>query len=220
MASYKELLKLLLPHGVYSDSDDSTHGKDLSAHGGGLDACQGDADALVGEIFPDATSALLDDWERVYGLEQLDKPTFQRLQNLLSMINARGGLSRAHIQAALRPFAGYDVGIDEFMVFRCDDPRCLTDSGMYAMEEDQVFKFFVRVSPAQVKTAGYSLGMTQEVVNRVKPAHTQGIVDSGQYGFFCDDLNSLTDLALIGIVVGGFFCDDPNSKTDYTFLGQ
>lgn len=218
--TYLELLKLLLPHGAYSGSDLSGHGKDLSVHAGGLDGCQGNADALFGEISPDTASALLEDWERVYGLEQSEKPVFQRLQNLLSAINARGGLSRAHIRASLRPFTGYDVDIEEFMVFRCDDPRCLTDSGMSAMEENQVFKFFVRVDPAQVKTAGYSLGMIQGMVDRIKPAHTQGIVDSGQYGFFCDDPSSLTDLTLLGTVVGGFFCDDPGSKTDYTFLGQ
>lgn len=218
--TYLELLRLLLPHGCYSDSDLSEHLKDLTVLAGGLDGCQGNADALFGEIFPDTAATLLADWERVYGLTQTDKPTFQRLQNLLAIINIRGGLSVPHIQAAVRPFIGCDADINEFMVFRCDDTRCLTDSGMYAMEAEQAFKFFVRVDPAKVKTAGYNLGTIQEVINRVKPAHAQGIVDSGQYGFFCDDPNSLTDLTLLGTVIGGFFCDDPNSKTDYTFLGQ
>lgn len=218
--TYLDILKLLLPHGTYSDSDTSGHGKDISVHADGLSACQVNAESLLSEIFPDAADALLEDWERVYGLTQADKPTFQRLQNLLGIINARGGLSRSHIQAALRPFTGYDADIDEFMVFRCDDHRCLTDSGMYAMDEDQIFRFFVRVDPARIQTVGYNLGMVQDVVNLIRPAHTQGIVDSGQYGFFSDDPNSLTDLTLLGTVVGGFFCDDPNSKTDFTFLGQ
>lgn len=215
---YLDLLKLLLPHGAYSDSDTSGHGKDLSVHAEGLNACQANADALFSEIFPDAADALLEDWERVYGLSQSDKPGFQRLQTLLAIINARGGLSVPHIQAALKPFIGIDAQIEEYMVFRCDDPRCLTDYSKYGTEEDYIYQFRVFVDNGLLQTVGYNAATIQEVINRIKPAHTTGILDTGQYGFFCDDPASLTDLTLLGDGGLGFFCDDSKSLTDFTFL--
>lgn len=195
--TFLELLKLLLPYGVYSDVSEAEYLKDLSVHADALELCQDNSEALLNECFPDSTDQFLSSWERVYGLNQSDKPAFQRFQNLLAAVNARGGVSRAYIQGALRPFVGYDVEIEEYMVFRADDPRCLTDGDKYALDENYVFQFAVKIDNALITTIGYDSAAVQEAINRVKPAHTTGLLDTGSYGFFCDSVNSLTDLTLL-----------------------
>jgi uncharacterized protein YmfQ (DUF2313 family) len=150
-------------------------------------------------MFPDTTDELLTDWERVYGLVQADLPLFQRLQNFLSAYRREPRLDVPYMKEVVRPFVGYDVEVEEYMVFRCDDPRCLTDHDKYALDEDYVFQFTVIIDNALIQTVGYDPAAVQTAMNKAKPAHTNGVLDTGSAGFFCDDPNSLTDLTLLAI---------------------
>jgi len=198
--TYLELLQLLLPHGVYTEDAASLHAKDLAVAAASLDRGQANADYLAeDEIYPDKTDVLLAEWERVYGLNQTDKPRFQRLQNLAAAVSAQGGLSPAHIRAALKPFVGYDVVVEDYGLLRADDPESLTDSMSFAFDEDYVYQFAVKIDNALIFTSGYSAAAIQAVIDKCKPAHTRGVLDTGVYGFFCDDPNSLTELTLLAI---------------------
>lgn len=196
--NYRDLLKSLLPYGAYSDDSASLHETDLAVNAGSLDGAQANADGLYGEVFPDSTSALLDRWERVYGLKQADRPLYLRTQILMAAINASRGLSIAHLQAALYRFFGYNVAVTDYMAFRADDPACLTDGDKYALEADYVFQFDVTIDNALITTAGYDQDVIADVVYKWKPAHTVAYIHFG-IGFFCDSPLSLTDTTLLAV---------------------
>jgi uncharacterized protein YmfQ (DUF2313 family) len=190
----EDVLKLLLPIELGgSDADDR------AVEGKHIDHIIELSDQLLKEMFPDDTDELLTDWERVYGLVQADLPLFQRLQNFLSAYRREPRLDVLYIKEVVRPFVGYDVEVEEYMVFRCDDPRCLTDDDKFALEEDHVFQFTVIIDNALIQTVGYDPAAVQTAMNKAKPAHTNGVLDTGSAGFFCDDPNSLTDLTLLAI---------------------
>lgn len=193
-----ELLKLLLPFGVYSDSADSVTAKDLAVHAGGVDACQSNADALFVEISPDTTDSLLAEWERVYGLDS-ESPIYQRLQSLIAAINARNGYSIPHIQAALRPFVGYDVDIEDYAYFWSEESDTSDDGSdvdYYAGDEDTVFTFTVAIDQELVTTDGFDAVAIQTMIDKIRPAHANGLLDLGGDGFYSEDDDSLSDLTL------------------------
>lgn len=64
---HADLLKLLLPPSSI-DPNGPAIGAELSAEGSALDIAQWAADQILVEMDPRTTSALLADWERVYGL--------------------------------------------------------------------------------------------------------------------------------------------------------
>ncbi|TAN61355.1 DUF2313 domain-containing protein [bacterium] len=198
--TFYELLQLLLPQGCYAEDAESLHLRDVDVTASALGGVQSNADVLTEEIiFPSEASVLLSEWERVYKLVQADKPVFQRLQNLTSAINARGSLTTKYMQEALLPFFGYNVDIIEYGAFRADDPNSLTDTSAYALDEVYMYQFTVKADNALMLTGGYNPVMVQQAINKAKPAHTRGILDTGIYGFFCDDPNSLTELTLLAI---------------------
>ena len=168
----KDSIKQLFPlelGGVFDE--------DIVIEGDHLDNAETRAGDLLTEMFPDTVDELLADWERVYGLVQSSLPTYQRLQNLLAKVRLRPRLDRSYIQSCVFPFVGYTVEIEEYMMFRCDDPLCLTDDDEFAMDEDGLFQFTVIIDPALVETAGYNLPDIQETLDRIKPAHTQAIIE-------------------------------------------
>lgn len=190
--SHKDVLNKLIPLDLEGDAD-----LDLEVEGKQLDEVQARGDDLLVEMFPNTTAELLPDWEELYDLKQAEKPDFQRSQNLLSAVNDRGGITNAVIVEAVRPFVGYDVVVEEYMVFRCDDPRSLTDSGLYAFDEDGLYTTTVYIDNALITTDGYDPAAVIVAINKVKQSHVNVVLDTGLYGFFCDDPNSLTDLTLL-----------------------
>ena len=193
--SHSDILKLLMP--IYLDT---CCDEDIELEGLHLDLAQASAEVLLTEMFPGTAEILLSRWEEIYGiLVDESKPLFQRRQNLLAKINARAGLSRIHIQTALRPYVGYDVDIEEYHVPRCDDPGTLTDDERYAMDDQLIWQFTVYIDNSLLQTVGYAAADIQKIIDQVKPAHTQGILNTGIAGFFADHPDSLTDSTLLAL---------------------
>lgn len=192
---HKDVLNLLFPCELGGD-----HQLDMEVEGTALDRAMASALQLRLEMFPDTTELLLERWEKVYGIiPDPAKPLFQRQQLLRAKYNARGGISRRHLQAALRPFVGYDVEIEEYHVARCDDPNTLTDDQLFALDPALIWQFRIYIDNTLLQTAGYNPADIQRIINEMKPAHTQGILDTGTAGFFCDNPDSLTDLTFLAL---------------------
>jgi uncharacterized protein YmfQ (DUF2313 family) len=112
--SHADLLKQLLPAAY--DSTGVHLCADIAAHGKRLDDFQALASTLAAELDPRATTILLPDWERAYGLPGLslmDAVTIdQRRAALVARINETGGLSKPYFTSILVA-AGYEAVIDQ-----------------------------------------------------------------------------------------------------------
>ncbi|NVM78913.1 uncharacterized protein YmfQ (DUF2313 family) [Duganella sp. SG902] len=126
MYKHADYLKLLLPAVSYDPAAPQLSAE-LAAEGRQLDAVQASAAVLLQEMDPRTTVALLDDWERVYGLpdEGLMAATTveERQARLVTKVNQTGGLSKAYIQSLLEQ-AGYTVIIDEPRGFFAGENAC------------------------------------------------------------------------------------------------
>lgn len=191
---HKDILKLLFSFELGGEFE-----KDIEIEGKHLDAAQVRAEDILKEIFSDTAVDLLSAWERVYALYQSELPLYQRIQNLLTAVRKKNRLDIKYLQSIVYPFVGYDVEITDYMIFRCDDPRCLTDSDVYAFDNDLIWQFTIKIDNALVQTPGYNPALVQTAIDDAKPAHTRGVLDTGTYGFFCDDTNSVTDLTLLAL---------------------
>lgn len=132
-------LKQLFP--VYLGSE---HDTDLAVDGRSLDRAQQSIDTLLREVFPDTTSGLLLDWERVLGLTPgPDDPMLYRLEQVARKIRERGGLSIAYF-IELAASIGYTITIIEPKPFMAGWGRC----GDLIYSEDVIYQWGV-VLPSQ-----------------------------------------------------------------------
>lgn len=138
---------------------------------------------LVDEAFPDTTTQLLPNWERIAGLpdscsELGDTYEIRRL-NLISKLRARGGQSIAYfigVAAAL----GYTITITEFMPFQCGisdagDPCC--DSNWRFVFQvnaplNTIIYFRAGASSANEPLETWGNTRLECVINLLKPAQT------------------------------------------------
>ncbi len=181
--TYGELLKFLLPHGVYSEDAGSLHVKDLSVAAAALTAAEANADDLTeDEIYPDKTDELLHEWERVYGISpDTDIPWQARIDNLMASVRAVGGLTKGYF-IGLAARLGYTVTIEEFEPFMAG----WSEAGDTLYTDDAVYCWRVTVANSGIKSyffeagisgAGDELGWSSDtflesLFNRLKPAHT------------------------------------------------
>lgn len=178
--NYSELLRLLLPYDCYSDSDLSTHAKDIAVHAGRLNNLQENADALHSEIYPNITHTLLPAWERVYNIIPYNNTQYeQRINNLLTAIRGKGELSKEYF-ISLATRLGYQITIEEFVPFMAG----WSEAGDEIYIEDIIYIWEVIASntgmsffEAGIACAGDSLGYVNDsdfenIFNRLKPAHT------------------------------------------------
>lgn len=181
--TYLELLKLLLPHGVYAEDAGSLNVKDLAVAAAALDRAQANADDFTeDEIYPDKTDELLDEWERVYGItSDTDIPWQARIDNLMASVRAVGGQTKGYfIDLAAR--LGYTISIEEFEPFMAG----WSEAGDTLYTDDAVYCWLTNVADSGIKSyffeagiscAGDELGWSSDtslesLFNRLKPAHT------------------------------------------------
>lgn len=181
--TYLELLKLLLPHGVYAEDAASLHVKDLAVVAAALDRTQANADDITeDEIYPDRVDELLPEWERVYGITpDTDSPRQSRIDNLMASVSAVGGQTKDYfIELAAR--LGYTVTIEEFEPFMAG----WSEAGDKVYVEDIVYCWQVNVVDSGIKSYFFEAGISdagdllnwfsdafiEGLFNRLKPAHT------------------------------------------------
>lgn len=192
---HRNVLKLLFPIELGGDFD-----TDIEIEGAHLDAVQANAEILLAEIHPDTTVKLLSRWEEIYGLAVNElTPEYLRRQSLMAKINTDIGISAAALQKAIKRIIGYEPVVENYHVPRCDDPFTLTDHERFAFDDNLVYQITVNIDNGLVTEPGYSKAVVQLTINDIIPAYAIGILDTGEYGFFCDDSGSLTDLTLIAI---------------------
>ena len=169
--SHKDVLKLLFPleiGGVF-DSDVSIEGKHL-------DDAETSGAALLNEAFADQTSALISEWERVYGIVPSATSTIQYRRN--AVIQKMRTLGRLDIQffIGLAAAVGYTVNIEEVVP---------NDTG-YGYESIWIWRVHVPIGskPLYYFRAGQSragdplltwdkANVLEGIINEFKPAHTQ-----------------------------------------------
>lgn len=182
--TYLELLKLLLPQGVYTEDAASLTIKDLSVAASALEAAQANADDIIeDEIWADAADEFLPEWERLYGITPDAAIAYSaRIDNLMAAVRATGGMTRGYY-IGLAATLGYTITIDEFMPFMAGWSEVGVDA-LYT--EDSVYVWQVSVSNsstpqyrlrAGVSRAGdrllyFSDDFFEALFNRLKPAHT------------------------------------------------
>ena len=106
---HSEVLKLLFP----LKDIGGTFVQDIGIEGDHLDALKTSADALLLELFPDTTTTLIADWERVYGIIPPDGATLaDRRLAVVQKKRLRRKLNRAYF-VALAATVGYTITIEE-----------------------------------------------------------------------------------------------------------
>lgn len=141
MSTHVDLLKRLLPP-VSLDPNGKNIGIQLEAEGAMFDRVSAYADLILDEADPRSTSALMPDWERVYGLPDTcaggDQTSAERRTMLVMRASLQGGLSKPWF-IALAARLGYPITIDEL------HPHHTEDDTEYAATDEQ-YEFIWRVN--------------------------------------------------------------------------
>lgn len=157
------------------------HSADLAIDGAHLDAAQRSGETLLAEIFPDQTSRLLADWERVLGIVPgADYPLQFRRELVVRKIRERGGLSRSYF-IGLAAALGYTIEIIEpipFMVGwgrigdRMDGADVCYQWGVRILGQP-VYRFRVGESAVGERLLWWrSQTLLEDIIRELKPAHT------------------------------------------------
>ncbi len=157
------------------------HEATLAVDGRSLDAARQSIDTLLREVFPDTTSGMLPDWERVLGLSPgADDPVIYRLEQVVRKMRERGGLSISYF-IELAASIGYAISIEEPKPFMAGvgqagqevmDPLVIYEWGV-AMPSRPVYSFTAGQSAAGDPLSWWDGDERLEQIFRdLKPAHT------------------------------------------------
>lgn len=167
---YKKTMVKLCPEGsLWPTEDTSTWVTLLEALAQEYARTDSSSVELATESFPDTTSTLLPNWERVMGLPDIfSDPTAsedERRDTVLAKIRARGGQSADYLSELIDTM-GYVNSIEECYPFVADKGQ----TGEYLFDETWMYHFIVRVDgpvPDQ--------DLFEARVRSLQPAHTVSI---------------------------------------------
>ncbi len=145
LEAFAEAFKKLLPSGIAwnwkGDIHSSFHKliKGLASEFWQVDA---DADAISYDMLPQNTAVMLEDWEYIAGLPgpcaDLASTTSGRRNQLLAKLRMQGGATKKYMIARAAD-AGYDIDIQEYRAFNCEE-NC---EEPLSADEDWEFVFYV-----------------------------------------------------------------------------
>lgn len=145
---------------------------------------------LLNESDPRTATETLEDWERTYALETVSGDSIiVRRARILTAVRSQLGCRPADFQEALAPILDLDSA--DVDVIERSRAFCITVG-----DDDEIFKFFIYRDPSLPGTP--NIDEAQEVVDRMKPAHTEGFIIES-INFLCDDANNLCDRDLLGV---------------------
>lgn len=195
MIDFVRLLHLYMPIGWWEDGGEY-YSLQLQAEAQTLEFIDGLVDELLLEMDPANANVLLSRWEEVYDLHPAaGESTAKRRARLLEAV--------ARVPLLTQLYMGEQIGqlvdpvsyaVIEHSPFLCDDPDSLTD----ALGLEMQWTFYVALVRAEAVPAGIDdeLREEQELLERIEPAHAEGIVCFDD--FLTDDAFSLTDRDLLG----------------------
>jgi Uncharacterized protein conserved in bacteria len=179
----QQLIRLTPPGSAFTTESTSNWVKLLSAIAQTCERVDANAVLLLDEAFPDTTTLLLPNWERVAGLpdecsELGDTYEVRRLK-LIQKLTSRGGQAKDYfieVAAAL----GYTVTITEFRPFRIGisrigDPLCNEDWWFVWQVNsalNTIIWFRASKSGAGEPLASWGNVRLECIMNKYKPAHT------------------------------------------------
>lgn len=146
---------------------------------------------LVEEADPRTASELLPEHERELDLETDDATLTEadRRARVVARLIARQRYRPSDFQLALAPLLGQDAADVEVIERTAAEAAAMGDPR-------EIYRFFVYRDPGLPGT--YQLDAAQELVDKIKPSHTQGhVIES--VDFLCDDPLSLCDRDLLGV---------------------
>jgi uncharacterized protein YmfQ (DUF2313 family) len=186
MITHADLLKLLLPPVAY-DKTGITLSAELEAEGTQLDSFAAFVESLLEEIDPRTTTALLEDWERVYGLpDACGGPDAaasieERRAYLVAKVAETGGLSKAYFERLAAVLGYQDTEISRYPLVTCasscesavrDDLRWRFAWRVNLPHEGDNYSVFRADSTCTTSVDFYLTGVLECVFQRLKPAHT------------------------------------------------
>lgn len=176
MSVNKDTLRLLFPVELGGD-----HDADLALDAKHLDIAQASAETLLTEMFPDTTSQLLADWERVLGITPgADDPLQYRRDRVVQKIREKGGLSIPYF-IRLAESLGSVVEIVEPVPFMsdwgCADDELFDETVVYQwglkIYNQPIYEFCADTSCADELLLWFNeQTVLEELFKQLKPAHT------------------------------------------------
>ncbi len=181
--AFARMLKALLPPSkLWRLDPDSNLSKALLASGDELARIDERGRDLLEEGDPQTTTELLPDFERVLGLSS-DGTDDERRARIVSRLVRRQRFRPIDFQTTLAPLLGQDP----------EDVVVIEQGRAFAIsvgDDREIFRFFIYRDPGE--PGDYDLETAQDLVDRMKPAHTSGhVIES--LSFLCDDPESLCD---------------------------
>ena len=183
---YTHALQGLLPFGpAWPREPEAVLTKLLEAWAIELSRVDNTANELLEDIYPNTTTSLLPDWERVTGMPNfcltLGNTIVERRQDVLAILTSRGGQSPQYfIDVAAK--LGYTITITEFLFdpFRVGisavGDALNGESGVYVWQVNSqlnTVQFFrVGFSGTGDALASWSNDRLECIINKFKPAHT------------------------------------------------
>lgn len=174
---------------AYQATDNTVGQADAMAIGAHAAYAQYIATAIVAEAFLDSASYLLEEWENMLGLafEPALSTAARRTRLVAAWRSLRGG-SPQSIKSAIDALL---TAPDECSVVE-NTPAAVT------AWPANIFMFAVVVPGNYTYGVPGWLAKAQVVLDKAKPAHTQGNL-TNVVGFYCDDAGSLTDLTVLAL---------------------
>ncbi|MBS9777205.1 MAG: DUF2313 domain-containing protein [Gammaproteobacteria bacterium] len=180
MSKYKDKLTALLPPVAY-DVNAPSLGLEMAFDASALDAVYDNAARVVDVLNPSKSGALLTDYERVYGIDVVDKTFGERVQAVIAKINSTGGLSIPYF-IDLAGAAGLTITIDEPQPFRAGINR----AGEPLWPADAIYLWRVNILSGDISSIRFRAGISSagekllqftnnqifSLFEELKPAHT------------------------------------------------
>lgn len=178
---HKQLLARLYPPVSYNINGERFLTQ-CEVDGNAFDRVQKSAVDVLGVVTPITSGLMINDWERVCGLENASSlPYSVRVQNVVKQLNVIGGLSIPYF-VNIASTLGYEISIDELTPFRAGENR----AGDELLIEDSIFCwqvnirantqnvvwFYAGVSLAGERLSEYHDNVIETFFNEIKPAHT------------------------------------------------
>lgn len=170
-AAYARQLKQLLPRGsLFALESDSNLSKLLLGIADELARIDGRAEDLVNEWDPRTCDDTIEDWERVLGVTPASGVSLAARRLLVStMITAQGGSTKAYF-AAVAAALGFSVTVVRTAVHTWTMTVDLSESTTeFALESTD---FRAGIARAGDPLSSWRIPALEDVINRLKPAHT------------------------------------------------
>lgn len=157
---------------------------DALAFGASLDDARLMLIDLLGQAFPLSATSMIAEWESAYGLLPDSSLTLaERQMRLLTFLRSTGAGSPQSIASAVDAFTGGGTSVVE--------------TPASAVHVRAVFQFVVVVPLAVLQNVA-KRARIQDMLERMKPAHTRGVT-ANAVGFFCDGfLDSFLNFTVLG----------------------